>query len=561
MPKGKKRTISASQERRTSTQRKKVCKLRWRTQFSHKGPRFPSPYRPIGAQFVYNGIPKKLAPETEEVAVLYARYLSGKRKTKRIEEKLQQNFFNDWRELMTARERSEITDFKLCDFSQLVSKLEEIAEAKKRLPKEEREILKKERQLAADQYKTVRVDSKQELVNNYTVEPPGLYMGRGKDNANIGRVKRRIQPEDIIINTDEKTKVEAPPNHNWKAVIHNRSVMWLASWKDVISGNPKYIQLHSSSSIKNERDSQKFLTARQLKQEIGRVRAQYEKDLKSGDEAISQTATAVYLIDKFALRAGNEKPEGATDTVGCCSLRVEHVSFLNRGKDQKKDLEGIRLNFLGKDSIPYRKDLLVSRAVCDNLKDFVKEKKKNGFLFDMIDTKRVNEYLARLMPDLTAKVFRTFRASQFFHEKLEEYSRFHLRKDKDAAQDVRMKVIVHKKANLAVAQLLNHQTLSKPIGKGTAIKKQEKKLKAAEDKLESLTTRSDKHKQAKVKRDILKEELDLKQQLRNYALGTSKANYIDPTLTVDWCQKYDIPIEKVYSKTQREKFRWALVDL
>ena len=38
-------------------------------------------------------------------------------------------------------------------------------------------------------------------------------------------------------------------------------------------------------------------------------------------------ATALYFIDKLALRAGNEKDTDETaDTVGCCSLRVEHIS-------------------------------------------------------------------------------------------------------------------------------------------------------------------------------------------------------------------------------------------
>ena len=35
----------------------------------------------------------------------------------------------------------------------------------------------------------------------------------------------------------------------------------------------------------------------------------------------------MYFIDKLALRAGNEKDSDETaDTVGCCSLRVEHIS-------------------------------------------------------------------------------------------------------------------------------------------------------------------------------------------------------------------------------------------
>ena len=29
-------------------------------------------------------------------------------------------------------------------------------------------------------------------------------------------------------------------------------------------------------------------------------------------------------------------------------------------------------------------------------------------------------------------------------------------------------------------------------------------------------------------------------------------------ISVAWCKKYEVPIEKVYNKTQREKFRWAI---
>lgn len=40
-----------------------------------------------------------------------------------------------------------------------------------------------------------------------------------------------------------------------------------------------------------------------------------------------QLGTAMWVIDVLALRVGNEKGEGEADTVGCCSLRVEHIKF------------------------------------------------------------------------------------------------------------------------------------------------------------------------------------------------------------------------------------------
>ena len=40
-------------------------------------------------------------------------------------------------------------------------------------------------------------------------------------------------------------------------------------------------------------------------------------------------ATALYFIDKLALRVGGKKDtKGQADTVGVTSLRVEHISFL-----------------------------------------------------------------------------------------------------------------------------------------------------------------------------------------------------------------------------------------
>jgi DNA topoisomerase-1 len=61
------------------------------------------------------------------------------------------------------------------------------------------------------------------------------------------------------------------------------------------------------------------------------------------------------LIDKLALRVGNEKGEDEADTVGCCSLRVEHLKFEEDNK--------ITLDFLGKDSIRFNSTVEVDPIV------------------------------------------------------------------------------------------------------------------------------------------------------------------------------------------------------
>lgn len=42
---------------------------------------------------------------------------------------------------------------------------------------------------------------------------------------------------------------------------------------------------------------------------------------------------------------------------------------------------------------------------------------------------------------------------------------------------------------------------------------------------------------------------------------TIAQNYIDPRLTVVFSKKFDVPIERFFSKTLREKFAWAIASV
>ncbi|KAJ2327589.1 DNA topoisomerase 1 [Coemansia sp. RSA 2681] len=42
------------------------------------------------------------------------------------------------------------------------------------------------------------------------------------------------------------------------------------------------------------------------------------------------------------------------------------------------------------------------------------------------------------------------------------------------------------------------------------------------------------------------------------ALSTSKINYIDPRISVAWCKKNNVPLEKIFNRALREKFTWAM---
>jgi DNA topoisomerase-1 len=81
----------------------------------------------------------------------------------------------------------------------------------------------------------------------------------------------------------------------------------------------------------------KFEKARKLVTNIAAIRENYEKDWLlgyKGNEQAVERSCALYLIDKLALRVGGEKSEDEADTVGCCSLRKEHVTFVPADPDK-----------------------------------------------------------------------------------------------------------------------------------------------------------------------------------------------------------------------------------
>jgi DNA topoisomerase I len=65
---------------------------------------------------------------------------------------------------------------------------------------------------------------------------------------------------------------------------------------------------------------------------------------------------------------------------------------------------------------------------------------------------------------------------------------------------------------------------------------------------------------AKLKSTLENEELKAKNKEDNkaVALGTSKINYMDPRITISWCKRREVPIEKIFPKTLRSKFAWAM---
>jgi DNA topoisomerase-1 len=165
--------------------------------------------------------------------------------------------------------------------------------------------------------------------------------------------------------------------------------------------------------------------------------------MQSDSVTDNQLGVCTYLIDKLALRVGNEKGEDEADTVGCCSLRVEHIHIEADNK--------ITLDFLGKDSMRYYNTVDVLPIVHRRLSEFVKGKDPPEDIFDKINASSLNDYLKRSMEDLSAKVFRTYNASITLQQEL---SKGEIDAEKDSV-DAKLKF--YNDCNRKVAVLCNHQ--------------------------------------------------------------------------------------------------------
>ncbi|KAK4284925.1 hypothetical protein QN277_001692 [Acacia crassicarpa] len=534
---------------------------KWTT-LVHNGVIFPPPYKPHGRKMLYKGKPVDLTPEQEEVATMFAVMQDTDYMQK---EKFKSNFWSDWRKLLGKNHV--IQNLEDCDFTPIYDWFQVEKEKKKQMSTEEKKALKEEKAKQEEKYMWAIVDGVKEKVGNFRVEPPGLFRGRG-EHPKMGKLKRRIHPDDITINIGKDAPIPecSIPGEKWKEIRHDNTVTWLAFWSDPI--NPKlfkYVFLAASSSLKGQSDKEKYEKARMLKNYIGNIRAAYTKDFTSKDITRKQIAVATYLIDKLALRAGNEKDDDEADTVGCCTLKVENVTAEAPNK--------LQFSFLGKDSIKYENTVEVELPVYNAILKFQKGKRPGDDLFDMLDTSKLNAHLKELMPGLTAKVFRTFNASFTLDDMLTKDT-----KDGDVAE----KIGTYQAANKQVAIICNHQrSVSKShtaqmskltekiaelqgvlkelktdlgrVKKGKApLKSPERKRNLTPDALEKKIS------QTNAKIEKMRRDMKTKEDLKTVALGTSKINYLDPRITVAWCKRHEVPIEKIFNKSLLAKFAWAM---
>ncbi|HYB45030.1 MAG TPA: DNA topoisomerase I, partial [Nitrososphaerales archaeon] len=371
-------------------------KAYWTT-LSHKGVCFPDEYQPDGLSVSVKGKPVRLSPLAEEMAY----NLAKKKDTPYIQDEVfRDNFMGDFvRQLPPEFRKARYEDV---DFSELFAKVDREKAAKEGMGKEEKKAQaaarKQRREALKKEFGFAVIDGKQVEFANYMVEPPGLFMGRGK-HPYRGRWKPRVRPQDVILNLDEATKVPG----DWKEIVHDHRSMWMAKWIDELTDKEKYVWLHESSHIQQSRNKAKYDNAMKVGSNMKKIEARIEKELESKDPKMRQVATVCYLIHQLGMRVGDEKDEDEADTVGASTLRVEHI-ILNDGS--------VEFDFLGKDSIPWKKTDRPPPLVLRNLEEFKRGKKPETEIFHDVTSNMVNQFLSSIVPGLSAKVFRTWHATE-----------------------------------------------------------------------------------------------------------------------------------------------------
>ena len=552
--------------------------MKWKT-LQHNGILFPPDFESKGIKIKIRGENVPLNLLQEEMVYQWSKKKDAPKPgvtEKYIEDPtFQKNFVSDFSKAFNEKFKS--LQYADIDFSIPYKLVDKEKEEKELLTKEDKKALAIKRKEIREEMKTkygkAIIDGKEVEVGNYMAEPPGIFMGRG-DHPMRGRYKPRATDKDVTLNLGKEAKI---PKGNWGKIVHDRDSMWIANWMDILTQKRKYVWLADTAGIKQERDQAKYDKARNLSKEIESVKTQIVKDMQNKEQKTKRIATACYLIYRTAMRVGDEKDPDEADTVGATTLRKEHVKLTENE---------IQFDFLGKDSVRWKETIPAEghdKQFYDNLKESISNKKDGEEIFDGITSRHVNAYYSTIVKGLSAKVFRTYLASSVVSKYLRSHDNIKSESD--------MKKMFHgKSANLNAAIMCNHKrtipknfelslqkkkdTL-KNVGKTKPWEKSEVLLKKAQSKIVK-TEKQKKEKNERIKKiktvirkskgkhveriEKLELQINLTEKTRDYNLGTSLRNYIDPRIFKTWTDEVGAEWEKLYTSALQKKFLWVKSD-
>ena len=542
--------------------------MKWK-KLEHNGILFPPKFETKNIKIRIKDEDVNLDINQEEMVYQWAK----KKDTPYVQDKVfQKNFLADFAKTFGSKyKKLELEDVDLKNAFKVVDKEKD---AKELLTKEEKKALASKRKELREEMKDTfgkgKMDGKDVEIANYMAEPPGIFIGRGEHPLR-GKWKPKVTSKDVTLNLGKEAKV---PKGDWGKIVHDQDSMWMASWTDYLTQKRKYVWLADTAGIKQDRDKAKYDKAKKLAQEIEIVKNKIVKDMESRDSKVRRISTVCWLIYRTAMRVGDEKDPDEADTVGATTLRKEHVELIGNA---------IKFDFLGKDSVRWQETVPAvgnDKQFHENLKELTAKIKPSDEIFGNLTSRDVNEYYKTVVNGLTAKVFRTFSASTVVSKYLNENG--------DVKNKSAMEKLYHAKlANLEAAIMCNHkrtipktfeQSLQKKrdtlkvAQKGTPWKKNEETLKKVEYTKTKTDAQEKKRKEriSKIKKMIKKSktkqkerveklqlQLDLTEKTRDYNLGTSLRNYIDPRIFKSWTDEVSADWEKLYTSALQKKFLWV----
>lgn len=153
-------------------------------------------------------------------------------------------------------------------------------------------------------------------MGNYSIEPPGLFRGRG-EHPKTGKVKQRCLAELISLNLSRDACIPKCmlPGHAWDKIRHDPTVTWLCGWIENVQKQNKYVMLAASSSFKGKSDRDKYNKAIELKGCIEVVRGDYKANIKD----------KVGFEYYYGSRCDSHKQYPSTTVLGEASIRNRNV--------------------------------------------------------------------------------------------------------------------------------------------------------------------------------------------------------------------------------------------
>lgn len=248
-------------------------------------------------------------------------------------------------------------------------------------------------------------------------------------------------------------------------------------------------------------------------------------------------------------------------------------------------MKKFHLEFLGKDSVKYARDIEVPDEIYDEFKKLYDAAGNGQEIFDKVSSADVSAFLNEVHPGISPKVLRTAKCNKVLVDELKK-------QDVDEKSSTAEKVRAIYRANLEIAKTLNHQ---KNVAKNQKEQEQkaEDKVKATENKLEEIKAKQQekiakldeeekriksvyakmpvikKEKLAKLKekREKLEKQLEKqneriekaqfnltkRQETKDINLGTSLGAYADYRIIYSWCNDMKLDPKNIYSKGLRDK--------